>query len=227
MCCWRARSSADLSCLLLDEPAAGLDLGARERLVSRLGVLAADPGEPADGAGHPPLRGDPAWVHPCRPGATGRAGGGRSAGGGHHLPLVSATLRRSTSRRRARRAVVESRRLVRAHGCEQGQRNALAKPCALGTTKAVQVRRALTRSALRVSPPSTIWKRPLIRVFHRSEGRSSGSVACDPVGSGSRTVDRRAGTECPAALRRTTEAADPSTISTMNSSCSSMPARRW
>jgi iron complex transport system ATP-binding protein len=32
--------------LLLDEPAAGLDLGARERLVSRLGVLAADPRSP-------------------------------------------------------------------------------------------------------------------------------------------------------------------------------------
>jgi iron complex transport system ATP-binding protein len=29
--------------LLLDEPAAGLDLGARERLVARLGALAADP----------------------------------------------------------------------------------------------------------------------------------------------------------------------------------------
>jgi iron complex transport system ATP-binding protein len=32
--------------LLLDEPAAGLDLGARERLVSRLGVLATDPSSP-------------------------------------------------------------------------------------------------------------------------------------------------------------------------------------
>jgi len=32
--------------LLLDEPAAGLDLGARERLVSRLGVLAMDPASP-------------------------------------------------------------------------------------------------------------------------------------------------------------------------------------
>jgi iron complex transport system ATP-binding protein len=32
--------------LLLDEPAAGLDLGARERLVSRLGRLAADPDVP-------------------------------------------------------------------------------------------------------------------------------------------------------------------------------------
>ena len=32
--------------LLLDEPAAGLDLGARERLISRLGSLAADPDSP-------------------------------------------------------------------------------------------------------------------------------------------------------------------------------------
>ncbi|MGP0032041.1 MAG: ABC transporter ATP-binding protein [Acidimicrobiales bacterium] len=32
--------------LLLDEPAAGLDLGARERLVARLGVLAVDPQSP-------------------------------------------------------------------------------------------------------------------------------------------------------------------------------------
>jgi iron complex transport system ATP-binding protein len=32
--------------LLLDEPAAGLDLGARERLVARLGTLAADPASP-------------------------------------------------------------------------------------------------------------------------------------------------------------------------------------
>jgi iron complex transport system ATP-binding protein len=32
--------------LLLDEPAAGLDLGARERLVRRLGVLATDPASP-------------------------------------------------------------------------------------------------------------------------------------------------------------------------------------
>jgi iron complex transport system ATP-binding protein len=33
--------------LLLDEPASGLDLGAREDLVDRLGVLATDPGAPA------------------------------------------------------------------------------------------------------------------------------------------------------------------------------------
>lgn len=36
----------DPELLLLDEPAAGLDLGAREDLVSRLGLLARDPGSP-------------------------------------------------------------------------------------------------------------------------------------------------------------------------------------
>ena len=42
----RARSMSHPELLLLDEPAAGLDLGARERLVSRLGALAADAGSP-------------------------------------------------------------------------------------------------------------------------------------------------------------------------------------
>jgi iron complex transport system ATP-binding protein len=37
---------ADPELLLLDEPAAGLDLGARERLVARLGALASDPASP-------------------------------------------------------------------------------------------------------------------------------------------------------------------------------------
>src|SRR5699024_3077357 len=37
----------DPELLLLDEPAAGLDLGGREDLVSRLAVLAADPDAPA------------------------------------------------------------------------------------------------------------------------------------------------------------------------------------
>jgi iron complex transport system ATP-binding protein len=38
--------TADPGLLLLDEPAAGLDLGGRERLVSRLDALAADPAQP-------------------------------------------------------------------------------------------------------------------------------------------------------------------------------------
>jgi len=37
----------DPALLLLDEPAAGLDLGGREELVARLGELAADPDAPA------------------------------------------------------------------------------------------------------------------------------------------------------------------------------------
>lgn len=37
----------DPELLLLDEPAAGLDLGGREELVARLGELAADPDAPA------------------------------------------------------------------------------------------------------------------------------------------------------------------------------------
>ena len=37
---------ADPELLLLDEPAAGLDLGGREDLVRRLGAIAADPYAP-------------------------------------------------------------------------------------------------------------------------------------------------------------------------------------
>ena len=97
--------------LLLDEPAAGLDLGARERLVSRLGVLAADPAESHHGARHPPLRGDPARLHPRRAGAPGKAGGGRAAGGCRHLVTRLALFRRRRHGRPARRTMVESRRV--------------------------------------------------------------------------------------------------------------------
>ena len=84
--------------LLLDEPAAGLDLGARERLVSRLGALAADPASPDHGARHPPLRGDPAGLHSCRLGAPGKARGRRLVGGRRHLVPCLGLLRRAPSR---------------------------------------------------------------------------------------------------------------------------------
>ena len=44
----------DPELLLLDEPAAGLDLGGREDLVHRLSELALDDTAPGDRACHPP-----------------------------------------------------------------------------------------------------------------------------------------------------------------------------
>ena len=64
----------DPELLLLDEPAAGLDLGGREDLLARLSELAVDPRLADHHPGHPPRRGDPDGVQPRAAAAGGRGG---------------------------------------------------------------------------------------------------------------------------------------------------------
>ena len=75
----------DPELLILDEPAAGLDLGSREDLLGRLSAIAATLDGPVDGPGDPPRRRDPA-AHHARPAHARRAGGGcwATGAGGHH-----------------------------------------------------------------------------------------------------------------------------------------------
>ena len=61
--------------LLLDEPATGLDLAAREQLLSRAGHAFAPAIPAGERARHPSPRGDPGQHHPCGAAARGRGVG--------------------------------------------------------------------------------------------------------------------------------------------------------
>ena len=105
--------------LLLDEPAAGLDLGARERLVSRLGVLAADPTSPTMVLVTHHCEEIPRGFTHAGLVRQGHAGGRRAAGGCRHLVARLELFRRRRHGRPARRTMVESRRVGSARRCER------------------------------------------------------------------------------------------------------------
>ena len=94
-----------------------------------------------------------------------------------------------------RRPMVESRRVHARR--EQGRRSACH---AIGVES--EVRRCTDEVGAAHFPTIHHLESPFTRVFHRSEGRSSGSVDCDPAGSRSRTVDCGAGPERLAAHSR-------------------------
>ena len=78
----------DPELLLLDEPAAGMDLGGREDLIQRLSRLAADPDAPATVLVTHHVEELPAWHHAC-PAAAGwsdRGLGARSLGADRRQP---------------------------------------------------------------------------------------------------------------------------------------------
>ena len=112
----------DPELLLLDEPGAGLDLGAREDLVGTLSVLADDPRSPALVLVSHHVEEVPAGVHPRAAGARRPGGHGRPAGRRRSprsrsaetfgIPLV---LEQHDGRWSARRRVADAGRCRPAH----------------------------------------------------------------------------------------------------------------
>ena len=186
--------------ILLDEPFAGLDLGARERLLVHLAGLAADPASP-------PLV---LVTHHCEeipPGFThgGLVSAGRVIAAGPLDEVITSRERLCVFRhpghgRLHRWPVVGSRDSDRA---ERGPSILLIPTRVVGTTEVSG--EVSTRSALCISPPSTTWKEPFIRLFRVKQkvGRR-GSDDFDPASSRSAVVVGSLGTERVATIWRTT-----------------------